>query len=524
MNATNYYVSTTRLVMQADPDNPATWQDLYRMLPTLRNSLSCTVCEYLLSEPYTPEETSCEHHVCKGCKGGVKKLRPTCSWCKDYSKYNENVQLRILIQNYKKLCGLVKITRMYNHILRNKDQGPMIRDIISESEGERNIRPMRVDHIRNDSEEKEKDEGIEVKTEEGLGFSEEVEEEIVSECELVSLSCMAGEQGRGIDEPPDEIISSPLSKMNMARRDNLTANHLSATVKVCLDENLEVSRDGIKTEPFATENLSVDPLVHTSSKLGHSFNKTVNVKRKIKAEAFILDPLKSKTDFPHFRKLDSTPKALARRVSSEHSLPGPIKVSRSSSGENITLKVDPLVNQSDETDSPRLSSDPLLISPYTLNTGVKIKRRAGCRCGNATLCPGKLTCCGQRCPCYVESGACIDCKCKGCRNPHRPGGGKVRPTLPPGGMANIKVVYPRRDTAATVRMPVNIGETISLHDLDLSHLPVLNLDEVSSSSQLSTVSLPLIKQGGLKLAPMSVMNVLATQTLLSPAECNLESM
>ena len=54
----------------------------------------------------------------------------------------------------------------------------------------------------------------------------------------------------------------------------------------------------------------------------------------------------------------------------------------------------------------------------------------GCRCGNATLCPGKLTCCGQRCPCYVDSQACVDCKCKGCRNPHRPGGAKVRPALP----------------------------------------------------------------------------------------------
>lgn len=45
-------------------------------------------------------------------------------------------------------------------------------------------------------------------------------------------------------------------------------------------------------------------------------------------------------------------------------------------------------------------------------------KRRGCRCGNATAAPGKLTCCGQRCPCYVDSKACIDCKCKGCRNPH----------------------------------------------------------------------------------------------------------
>ena len=64
-------------------------------------------------------------------------------------------------------------------------------------------------------------------------------------------------------------------------------------------------------------------------------------------------------------------------------------------------------------------------------------KRKGCRCGNATPSPGKLTCCGQRCPCYVEAKACIECRCKGCRNPHRPGGKKVRPIIPH--QANIQI-------------------------------------------------------------------------------------
>lgn len=67
---------------------------------------------------------------------------------------------------------------------------------------------------------------------------------------------------------------------------------------------------------------------------------------------------------------------------------------------------------------------PMIVKSKTL------AKRKGCRCGNATLTPGKLTCCGQRCPCYVESKSCIDCKCRGCRNPHRPNGFKVRPHIP----------------------------------------------------------------------------------------------
>lgn len=54
-----------------------------------------------------------------------------------------------------------------------------------------------------------------------------------------------------------------------------------------------------------------------------------------------------------------------------------------------------------------------------------VQSKKGCRCGNATATPGKLTCCGQRCPCYVEGKACIECRCRGCRNPHRPDGLKV---------------------------------------------------------------------------------------------------
>ncbi|XP_015364743.1 PREDICTED: E3 ubiquitin-protein ligase MSL2 [Diuraphis noxia] len=49
----------------------------------------------------------------------------------------------------------------------------------------------------------------------------------------------------------------------------------------------------------------------------------------------------------------------------------------------------------------------------------KNERRWGCRCGNATTTPGKLTCFGQRCPCYTEQKSCDRCKCRGCRNPRQ---------------------------------------------------------------------------------------------------------
>lgn len=113
MNATSLYVSTCRLILQADSEDPNSWTDLYRLVPYLRQSLSCTVCSNLLIEPHTPTETNCQHHVCRACRGGRKKLKPSCGWCKDYDKYIENVQLRILLQCYKKLCEYLTSTGIY---------------------------------------------------------------------------------------------------------------------------------------------------------------------------------------------------------------------------------------------------------------------------------------------------------------------------------------------------------------------------------------------------------------------------
>lgn len=123
MNATSLYVSTCRLVLQADAEDPNSWTDLYRLVPYLRQSLSCTVCSNLLIEPHTPTETNCQHHVCRGCRGGRKKLKPSCGWCKDYDKYVENVQLRILLQCYKKLCEYLTSTGIYRTLLLTSASG-----------------------------------------------------------------------------------------------------------------------------------------------------------------------------------------------------------------------------------------------------------------------------------------------------------------------------------------------------------------------------------------------------------------
>ena len=123
-------------------------------------------------------------------------MKPACSWCKDYSKYYENVQLRILIQNYKKLCGLIKITRLWNVIENQGDQGLDIIDIVRESEGEKLKNIKRRLHNKNIEPEKP----VEVKQE------KQIEAEKIEDNYEV--------------EPPDEIISSPVSKLSIFKNNS----------------------------------------------------------------------------------------------------------------------------------------------------------------------------------------------------------------------------------------------------------------------------------------------------------------
>ena len=191
-----------------------------------------------------------------------------------------------------------------------------------------------------------------------------------------------------------------------------------------------------------------------------------------------------------------------------------------------------MIIKTEASESPSLSGSVSSAEQKKSPSSRSKMKKSGCRCGNATLCPGKLTCCGQRCPCYVDNLPCIDCKCRGCRNPHLPGGGKARPALPmiqnmkvlyPGSTSkdgkitsnsvifqpvksvpekvvykslsstDNKIVYPIRAFSAknkkdSVRMPVN---TINIKDLDLSKLPIISLASSSTSGNISTITIPI---------------------------------
>ncbi|XP_023319646.1 E3 ubiquitin-protein ligase MSL2 isoform X2 [Eurytemora carolleeae] len=601
----------------------------------LRNSMSCTVCEHLLTEPYTPEESSCQHHVCKGCRGGVKVLRPSCSWCKDYSLYTENVQLRLLIQSYRKLCSLIKVTKLYENFQENTDTGPGMLEIIRESEMKNRV-------------------GFS-----GSGFSrqpsQQVKQEVYSEEEEIHQSNREQDQTRlssdisSLDhnrlnpkpfsehiltpehstlspeqtEPCDNIRTSP-TKSNLSLDESTgrtdgkgmeyTTVKLNPMVKLELNYDLELHSSTHQREGKEDilndqgENMDTDEsrLSRDESRLSRDESRVFRDESRISRDESRLSRDEYSLENTPFIQVDSmkmesiesikheyypTPSHTPRRSASRSETPSPPNSRRystsipctesvlssaqlylnTSSGSNPesnpnllrgfiksrthpkireTFILQPRANPQGETkvvqgnsgwesnvnrlesmnvmsttpmilprNSPHSGGRSLLKPPEKPPLGKGKERKAGgCRCGNATACPGKLTCCGQRCPCYVSRLACVDCKCKGCNNPNLPGGGKVLPyinaALNLDGTNAIKFMttinkpsQPGSNPGLTrklgssllssgvrlstgggrsvVRVPSSISDSIdSMTDVDINTIPVVNLSSPSAYTTL----------------------------------------
>lgn len=105
MNATTLHVEACKCMLSLENDNQAVWDQMFHLLPKLRQALSCRVCRGLLIDPYGSH--SCEHHVCKGCLRKKRALIPGCRWCTNLEKLTEDKQARILLACYQKLCEYV---------------------------------------------------------------------------------------------------------------------------------------------------------------------------------------------------------------------------------------------------------------------------------------------------------------------------------------------------------------------------------------------------------------------------------
>ncbi|KAL7632428.1 UNVERIFIED_CONTAM: hypothetical protein RMT77_017282 [Armadillidium vulgare] len=651
MNAITLYLNTCRLVMQADPENRDTYAKLYELLPYLRKSLSCTVCERILSDPFTPTETSCEHHVCKICIGGKKTLKPSCSWCKDYETYIENTQMQIIIQCYRKLCTYLKETCLYKKLStlfinggscnlialidegvselglsstktslgRSIDNVNSIEETIPLEESFNNsvsnpynsspvISSPILDHYEFGSSSElvnfstksdfdfEDQLKVEPKYEENSKDSQSLENITEKDCDspllTVDSSAIANDNQLSLSDYSfvnnksksnfPMVIFPETSSVNSLTDSNTSLPHcsptlISSSVSQLLPEpiisneppSLEVSLSSSlssspslrldnkvifshsnfssieilsSTDPSLSSSNVITPVSSSESKCITQVNNCVNVPisstlitdytntdnhlnlyQDIQPPSELLS-VSSPSPYPVVNISESSkvsenlycqPSSVINSVITPLEIPSNI-TNTTTSAMTCVFNVSPGTILS-STNLKQTSREPFLKQGTPLNNGssvysvmysnsestkITIKRkppdienlkkipidkekftipsqevkkvkpkpkpkpkRKGCRCGNATPTPGKLTCCGQRCPCYVEAKACIECQCRGCRNPHRPGGKKVRPIIPQLGNIQIHQVQPVHPRVSTISAthntntfhPVSVG-------------------------------------------------------------------
>lgn len=391
-----------KLVVEASAEESTSWGDLYKLLPQLRHALACTVCGSIIQDPIGTSDQMCQHHVCAGCKGGKKRLKPSCGYCRDYQMYVPNKQLALIVKAFRKTCQYLQHTDIYeklNSFSLNGSRSSLV-ELIQEGSGLELPRNWNSDN-----------------SDECFVTSHVKSEEVDSEHSSNESVTYHGNIhiASSMNTPPN--TSHVQGMVRPVTESHPLLPHPDPAV--CFTQALTSQTSSSPSPP---------PIL--SLPVGHPFY-----------------PRFSK-DVGMISKLKHVPAEAASFNASS------FMTSHSQKGE---------------------ANNGRLVHPMN---GLKVSKKKvhrGCRCGNATPTPGKLTCCGQRCPCYVESRACVNCKCRGCRNSHRPGGRKVHQHAASQESVKTQDLHPSLSPSSLSQSPV-------LHQppVQVPHLPQTPVVHTSS--------------------------------------------
>ncbi|XP_053565727.1 E3 ubiquitin-protein ligase MSL2 [Bombina bombina] len=508
VNATSLYISASRLVLNYHPEDPQASAEICKMLPFFRQALSCCVCGNLLEDPIAPTNSTCQHYVCKHCKGKKMMMKPSCSWCKDYDQFEENKQLSILVSCYKKLCEYITQTPLAQDIINTVECSADILAFLPEdsppeeeqgtsSEPPSPLCPSHSPLPSNSEPATESEVNIcqipqaapEIDTEctvaNGLpncnGLSEteiavnihspespspidlccsavdikteDLSESLETVCDPVSTSelCAAGLDICGYS---DDLKSGGPLLLSVEEVLQSLETVSGAEVSDCdLQHSMETT---VSNGPFL--DLCPQPLSHTLL-LSDSHSSS----RGLSCAAATLKMVK--TNRKRSRSESDSEKVLPLPISSiilgpTLGAPTPMLFTRDNRhflqpmatlpnggsspkiGKNILLsnkalkknpehgpkkshpKSKPTLLKTKDKVKEKIPSNNIMPGSPTKTVYKKPQEKKGCKCGRATQNPSVLTCRGQRCPCYSNRKACLDCICRGCQNSYMANGEK----------------------------------------------------------------------------------------------------
>uniref|UniRef100_A0A8D0KNE8 E3 ubiquitin-protein ligase MSL2 n=1 Tax=Salvator merianae TaxID=96440 RepID=A0A8D0KNE8_SALMN len=501
VNATALYISASRLVLNYGPgEDPQCLAEIGKLLPYFRQSLSCCVCGNLLQDPIAPTNSTCQHYVCKTCKGKKMMMKPSCSWCKDYEQFEENKQLSILVNCYRKLCEYITQTPLARDIKQAVDSSPDLLILLKDGS------PLHEDT------EKAPDEPLalcfthspspstsEHANDPPANSSSVLESTYDSDEKASVINGLPNCNGLSVDKieanipspervnavnvcnPGQYIKTEDISSNLQPICDTVSPSDLcAASIDICsfsedikpgdslllsveevlrsLDSNTEVCSSNLQHS--LETNLSNGPFLQLSSpppshnmlmSIGASpygisctaaTPKVVKLNRKrsrSESDSEKVQPLpissilrgptlgaSAPVTVKQEAKMSLQPIATVPNGGSAPKLGKTVLLSNKSMKKNIdhTAKKSHPKSKSGMLKTKSKASSHVVPGSPTKTVYKKPQEKKGCKCGRATQNPSVLTCRGQRCPCYSNRKACLDCICRGCQNSYMANGEK----------------------------------------------------------------------------------------------------
>lgn len=419
MTSMDQYLTVCRYVIGADLDNPATWAEVRKLLIGIRQSLTCCVCGGLLNQPTGPARSLCCHHVCKRCVGNkMRYIKRGCGWCKSFEEFVPNRQLDCVIRCFRRLCQYLRGrgTRVFAVCGDNATVNDILAIVQEATDSSCEISP---------------------------GCSER-EFKTLAQHSSPRTPLQDGRQRHSIvdvvnneQDADSEIrfkfrrVKRELHKPTNKTSDNGSVQngaHFNSTVSSERISNYIVE----EVSSFISGGSSYTKL-KPSCLMSDRFSQTMTSPADLggcdndkKLENFVL----AEHDYNKFTSEEFDTSAGNFDWTTEEDEQSPKRTTSTDSVVRTSLRskfgnlcedisqLSSVVNEFISNDnSNNNSSSPGDVASESNRRRCKMKGNLGCRCALATPNPGKLTCCGQRCPCYAAFKGCNNCKCRGCRNP-----------------------------------------------------------------------------------------------------------
>ena len=370
MDAVKYYAYLCRYTLNNDALDENCWIELHADLLRLRQALNCCVCARILHEPIgvNLQTDACQHMICLACKGGAMRIKPSCSWCSDHHALVRKPVAETLCQCYRHICAYLKLRALDEKLnslsSRTHSQEQMLR-FLKEATAEQPL-PL------NESP--------------WMIFPDTHEPKVSSKKKKKAATSSAKRKSTSSDLTKSQkhikFSASVTKDVNGVYSDSRKSR--KKTVKV---PEVDGTREGNVSDVILLNDSNSMPASSLHPRIEHDYNKPSAVRAHS-------DNSEAEWQGNHVE--------LSPTISTEK----PQQQEQSSATRNHKRGI-----------VLRTSSKEIWKIEKPLAVQKRVGGASGCRCGLATPKPGNLTCCGQRCPCYASFNGCVDCQCRGCRNP-----------------------------------------------------------------------------------------------------------